>query len=302
MNMNVIGTVKTAEEFDAMFGEYRAYFEHELKAVCDSFCDKGAKYKALYDAATYSLEAGGKRIRPVLAFEMCRVCGGNISDALPAAIAIEMIHTFSLIHDDLPCMDNDDMRRGRPSCHKAHGEAVALLAGDALTAYAGKYICDSNLPAEKKSAMIKELYDRTLGMIEGQTIDIDGNFDTLDGLLSMYRMKTSELLTAACVMGCIAAGADDEKISAARAYAHDVGLAFQIVDDILDVTSTAEELGKPIGSDEEQNKTTSVTLLGLDKARELAKEYTEGAEKALSAFENTEFLYRLTDLLLNRKK
>lgn len=302
MDMNVIGTVKTAEEFDAMFGEYHAYFEQELKAVCDSFCDKGEKYKALYDAATYSLEAGGKRIRPVLAFEMCRVCCGDIRNALPAAIAIEMIHTFSLIHDDLPCMDNDDMRRGRPSCHKAHGEAVALLAGDALTAYAGKYICDSNLPAEKKSAMIKELYDRTLGMIEGQTIDIDGNFDTLDGLLSMYRMKTSELLTAACVMGCIAAGADDEKISAARAYAHDVGLAFQIVDDILDVTSTAEELGKPIGSDEEQNKTTSVTLLGLDKARELAKEYTEGAEKALSAFENTEFLYRLTDLLLNRKK
>lgn len=302
MQMNVIGTVKTAEEFDAMFSEYRAYFEQELKAVCDAFCDKGAKYKALYDAATYSLEAGGKRIRPVLAFEMCRVCGGNISDALPAAVAIEMIHTFSLIHDDLPCMDNDDMRRGRPSCHKAHGEAVALLAGDALTAYAGKYICDSDLSAVKKSEMIKELYDRTLGMIEGQTIDIDGSFDTLDGLLSMYRMKTSELLTAASVMGCIAAGADDEKISAARAYAHDLGLAFQIVDDILDVTSTAEELGKPIGSDEEQNKTTSVTLLGLDKARALAKEYTEGAEKALAAFENTEFLYRLTDLLLNRKK
>lgn len=149
--------------------------------------------------------------------------------------------------------------------------------------------------------MIKELYDRTLGMIEGQTIDTDGKFDTLDGLLSMYEMKTSELLTAASVMGCIAAGADEEKISAARAYAHDVGLAFQIVDDILDVTSTVEELGKPIGSDAQQEKTTSVTLLGLDKARELAKKYTEGAEKALSAFENNEFLCRLTDLLLNRK-
>ena len=148
---------------------------------------------------------------------------------------------------------------------------MALLAGDALSAYAGKYICDSDLPAEKKTAMIKELYDRTLGMIEGQTIDTDGKFDTLDGLLSMYEMKTSELLT------------------------------FQIVDDILDVTSTVEELGKPIGSDAQQEKTTSVTLLGLDKARELAKKYTEGAEKALSAFENNEFLCRLTDLLLNRK-
>lgn len=288
--------------FDAVFREYRAIFEKQLRTVCDSFCDNGAKYKALYDAASYSLEAGGKRIRPVLAFEMCRVCGGDINDAVPAAVAIEMIHTFSLIHDDLPCMDDDDMRRGRPSCHKAHGEAVALLAGDALTAYAGKVICDSDLSAEKKAAMIQVLYDRTIGMIEGQTIDIDGNFDTLDGLLSMYEMKTSELLTAACVMGCIAAGADKEKISAATAYAHDLGLAFQIVDDILDVTSTAEELGKPIGSDEEQNKTTSVTLLGLDKARELAEKYTHGAENALTAFDDTVFLNKLTDLLLSRKK
>lgn len=302
MHMNLIGTPATKEEFDAMFRAYREYFEEQLKAVCGSFCDSGAKYKALYDASAYSLEAGGKRIRPVLAFEMCRVCGGDPSAALPAAIAIEMIHTFSLIHDDLPCMDNDDMRRGRPSCHKAHGEAVALLAGDALTAYAGKVICDSDLSAEKKAAMIQVLYDRTIGMIEGQTIDIDGNFDTLDGLLSMYEMKTSELLTAACVMGCIAAGADKEKISAATAYAHDLGLAFQIVDDILDVTSTAEELGKPIGSDEEQNKTTSVTLLGLDKARELAEKYTHGAENALTAFDDTVFLNKLTDLLLSRKK
>lgn len=302
MQMNLIGTPKTKEEFDDMFKAYRVYFEEQMKAVCDSFCDSGAKYRALYDAAAYSLEAGGKRIRPVLAFEMCRVCGGDPCDALPAAIAIEMIHTFSLIHDDLPCMDNDDMRRGRPSCHKAHGEAVALLAGDALTAYAGKVICDSSLSADKKAAMIQVLYDRTIGMIEGQTIDIDGNFETLDGLLSMYEMKTSELLTAACVMGCIAAGADKDKISAATAYAHDLGLAFQIVDDILDVTSTSEELGKPVGSDEEQNKTTSVTLLGLEKAKELAKKYTCGAEKALTEFDDTVFLDKLTDLLLSRKK
>lgn len=302
MQIKLIGTPSTKEEFEAMFKAYREYFEEHLKAVCNSFCDNGAKYKALYDAAAYSLEAGGKRIRPVLAFEMCRVCGGDPSDALPAAIAIEMIHTFSLIHDDLPCMDNDDMRRGRPSCHKAHGEAVALLAGDALTAYAGKIICDSSLSADKKAAMIQVLYDRTIGMIEGQTIDIDGNFDTLDGLISMYEMKTSELLTAACVMGCIAAGADKKKISAATAYAHELGLAFQIVDDILDVTSTSEELGKPVGSDEEQNKTTSVTLLGLEKAKELAEKYTHGAENALTEFDDTEFLKKLTDLLLCRKK
>ena len=302
MQIKLIGTPSTKEEFEAMFKAYREYFEEHLKAVCNSFCDSGVKYKALYDAAAYSLEAGGKRIRPVLAFEMCRVCGGDPSDAVPAAIAIEMIHTFSLIHDDLPCMDNDDMRRGRPSCHKAHGEALALLAGDALTAYAGKIICDSSLSADKKAAMIQVLYDRTIGMIEGQTIDIDGNFDTLDGLISMYEMKTSELLTAACVMGCIAAGADKKKISAATAYAHELGLAFQIVDDILDVTSTSKELGKPVGSDEEQNKTTSVTLLGLEKAKELAEKYTHGAENALAEFDDTEFLKKLTDLLLCRKK
>lgn len=137
--------------------------------------------------------------------------------------------------------------------------------------------------------MIKELYDRTLGMIEGQTIDTDGKFDTLDGLLSMYEMKTSELLTAASVMGCIAAGADEEKISAARAYAHDVGLAFQIVDDILDVTSTAEELGKPIGSDAQQEKTTSVTLLGIDKARELAKNIPKGLKRHFRHLKTTSF-------------
>ena len=301
MQIKLIGTPSTKEEFEAMFKAYREYFEEHLKAVCNSFCDSGAKYKALYDAAAYSLEAGGKRIRPVLAFEMCRVCGGDPSDALPAAIAIEMIHTFSLIHDDLPCMDNDDMRRGRPSCHKAHGEAVALLAGDALTAYAGKIICDSSLSADKKAAMIQVLYDRTIGMIEGQTIDIDGNFDTLDGLISMYEMKTSELLTAACVMGCIAAGADKKKISAATAYAHELGLAFQIVDDILDVTSTSEELGKPVGSDEEQNKTTSVTLLGLEKAKELAEKYTHGAENALAEFDDTEFLKKIAPHYLKIK-
>lgn len=141
----------------------------------------------------------------------------------------------------------------------------------------------------KKDGDDKELYDRTLGMIEGQTIDTDGKFDTLDGLLSMYEMKTSELLTAASVMGCIAAGADEEKIAAARAYAHDVGLAFQIVDDILDVTSTVEELGKPIGSDAQQEKTTSVTLLGLDKARELAKNIPKGLKTHFRHLKTTSF-------------
>lgn len=284
---------------DMTANEYKKLVDSKLS---EFFNPSGMSYDGLLESMHYSLTAGGKRIRPALVLEFCRISGGDVEKALPVACAIEMLHTYSLIHDDLPCMDNDDIRRGRPSCHKAHGEAVALLAGDVLTAYAGKVICDSNLSADKKAAMIQVLYDRTIGMIEGQTIDIDGNFDTLDGLLSMYEMKTSELLTAACVMGCIAAGADKDKISAATAYAHDLGLAFQIVDDILDVTSTSEELGKPVGSDEEQNKTTSVTLLGLEKAKELAKKYTCGAEKALTEFDDTVFLNKLTDLLLSRKK
>ena len=289
-------------DFNETFEFYRSLFEARLKNTCNSFCEKDARFRALYDAASYSLEAGGKRIRPVLALEMCRVCGGTVENAVPAAVAIEMIHTFSLIHDDLPCMDDDDMRRGRPSCHKAHGEAVALLAGDALSVYAGKIICDSDLSAEKKCAMISVLYDCALGMIEGQTVDIDGQFSSIDSLLDMYEKKTSLLLTASCVMGCIAAGADSEKTEAARRYAYNLGIAFQIIDDILDVTSTSEELGKPVGSDAQQNKTTSVTLLGIEKATELAEKYTEDAKQALGAFENAGFLYKLTDMLLSRKK
>ena len=163
--------------FDAVFREYRAIFEKQLRTVCDSFCDNGSKYKALYDAASYSLEAGGKRIRPVLAFEMCRVCGGDINDAVPAAVAVEMIHTFSLIHDDLPCMDDDDMRRGRPSCHKAHGEAVALLAGDALSAYAGKYICDSDWTVREITPSEGYLLDNTVHKvgIEPQLYTVEHN-------------------------------------------------------------------------------------------------------------------------------
>ena len=258
--------------------------------------------EAVVNAMKYSLTNGGKRIRPVLVLEFAKACGVSREEALDVACAIEYIHTYSLIHDDLPCMDDDDMRRGRPSCHKAHGEAVALLAGDALSVYAGKIICDSNLPPDKKCAMISVLYDCTLGMIEGQTVDIYGQFSSIDSLLDMYEKKTSQLLTASCVMGCIAAGADIEKTEAARKYAYNLGIAFQIIDDILDVTSTSEELGKPVGSDAQQNKTTSVTLLGIEKATELAEKYTEDAKQALGAFENAGFLYNLTDMLLSRKK
>ena len=272
--------------------------------ILDGFL--GENYSKISDAfvaAKYALESGGKRFRFYLSLEAAKAFGNEKdNNARRLAVAVELIHNYSLIHDDLPCMDDDDMRRGRPSCHKAHGEPVALLAGDALSVYAGKIICDSNLPPDKKCAMISVLYDCTLGMIEGQTVDIDGRFSSIDSLLDMYEKKTSLLLTASCVMGCIAAGSDIDKTEAARKYAYNLGIAFQIIDDILDVTSTSEELGKPVGSDAQQNKTTSVTLLGIEKATELAEIYTEDAKHALGAFENAGFLYKLTDMLLSRKK
>lgn len=291
-----------SSDFTETMEFYRIKTEKKLELLCGSFCEENDRYKSLYDAAEYSLKAGGKRIRPVLTLELCRAYDGKLSDALTAAAAIEMIHTFSLIHDDLPCMDDDDMRRGRPSCHKAFSEAGALLAGDMLVAMAGKVICESSLDAIKKSEMLSCLYDCTIGMIEGQTVDISGNFTDIGGLLQMYSLKTSELLKASCVMGCIAAGADKEDILKAKEYAYNLGLAFQIVDDILDVTSTEEQLGKPVGSDEEQNKITSVTLLGIDGARALAAEFTEKAENILCEMKNSSFLLQLTDLLLKRKK
>ena len=256
------------------------------------------------EAMLYSISAGGKRIRPVLTAEFCRICGGSVETALPAACALEMIHTFSLIHDDLPCMDDDDMRRGKPSCHAAFGEAMALLAGDALLNYAYEVIIGGDgLSAETKLALISELSKATgvNGMIGGQVIDttFEGKMTEAE-LLNMYSMKTGALLKAACKMGCIAAGAGDEEISAAELYAEKLGLAFQIIDDILDVTGDEKLLGKPIGSDSDNGKTTYVTLNGTENSRRTADILTDEAMKALEAFEDTQFLKELTLFLLKR--
>ncbi|MDE6133098.1 MAG: polyprenyl synthetase family protein, partial [Oscillospiraceae bacterium] len=211
----------------------------ELEGLKENAAKNGYCQKSIAQAMWYSLSAGGKRIRPVLMLEFCRMCGGDVEKVLPSACALEMIHTFSLIHDDLPCMDNDDFRRGKPSCHKAYGEAEALLAGDALLNLAYEIISSSGLPAETKIAVISELsMDVGInGMIGGQVIDTsyDGKM-IADLLLEMYSMKTGALLKAACKIGCIAAGADVEKLKAAETYAEKLGLAFQIKDDILDVS------------------------------------------------------------------
>lgn len=257
-------------------------------------------------AMRYSVENGGKRIRPALLLEFCRVCGGDYKKAMPFACALEMIHTYSLIHDDLPCMDNDDFRRGKPSCHIAFGEEYALLAGDALLTLAFETAMKSNLSAEITVKAAKELAKAAgvMGMVGGQVLDLqnEGKKVGVSDLQKTDELKTGELIRAACVLGCVCAGADDKKIAAAEKYAHDIGIAFQIVDDILDVTSDEETLGKPIGSDEENQKSTYVSLLGIEKSRKTAEELTLNAQKALDAFDgDVSSLKDFAEKLKNRK-
>lgn len=258
-------------------------------------------------AMKYSVRNGGKRVRPMLVLEFCSACGGDYKKALPLACAVEMIHTYSLIHDDLPCMDDDDYRRGKPSCHIAFGEANALLAGDALLTLAFETAFKADLPSESVVAAAKELAKAAgiCGMVGGQVLDLQNENKalTVADLENIDKLKTGELIRVSCVMGCIAAGADETEIKAAQEYASGIGLAFQIVDDILDVTSDAETLGKPIGSDSENQKSTYVSLLGIEKSKEIAAELTEKAKCALKNFEaDTSSLKQLADSLQVRKK
>ncbi len=297
-------------DFDSRCREYAAM----INSAADEYVSIGtfggresSGLEKMLDAMAYSLSNGGKRIRPMLVLEFCRVCGENPEKAIPFAVALEMIHTYSLIHDDLPCMDDDDMRRGKPSSHKVFGEANALLAGDGLltlafeTALSAKEMSDSQ---KAKAGLILAKAAGCAGMIAGQVMDLanEERQASLDEVAHTDKLKTGELIMAAASLGCIAANADEAKISAAREYCSDIGLAFQIVDDILDVTSSSEILGKPVGSDGENGKSTYVSLLGLEKSKELAEELTEKAKSALSVFgEEKEFLYILADKLADRK-
>ncbi len=289
---------------EARFSELVGMTEAHLEKLRIKALEGTAEQSRIVDAMWYSVSAGGKRIRPVLTLEFCRSCGGTEQQALSAACALEMIHTFSLIHDDLPCMDNDDFRRGKPSCHKAFGEAEALLAGDALLNLAYETIAgDESLSAGIRTALVCELSRCTgiSGMIGGQVIDTtySGEFDE-KLLLDMYSMKTSALLKAACRMGCIAAGADNEHICAAERYAENTGLAFQIIDDILDMTGDEKLLGKPVGSDAQNGKSTYASIKGIEASREKAAQLTEKALCELDFFENNGFLKEFTVFLLER--
>lgn len=295
--------IMTAENINK-FENYIGIINDRLDKYKNETMQHIAEQRDVAEAMWYSLSAGGKRIRPVLVMEFCRVCGGDTKNAEAAACAIEMIHTFSLIHDDLPCMDNDDYRRGKPSCHKAYGEATALLAGDALENLAFGIIADAVIPDSVKVRLVQTLAKAVgvNGMIGGQVIDTEyeGKNIPEEMLLRMYSMKTGALLKAACLMGCICAEADEEKMTAAIKYAENLGLAFQIIDDILDITGNEQQLGKPIGSDAANGKITYASLNGLEKSNSYAAKLTENALDSLSAFENTEFLKELTLYLLKR--
>lgn len=262
--------------------------------------------KRVIDAMEYSLEAGGKRVRPLLVYEFCKMCNGVVDKASIAACSIEMIHTASLIHDDLPAMDNDDFRRGRPSCHKAYDEYTAILAGDALITYAFEVISkDKSINDDVKVKLIYELSSATgfWGMIGGQQMDLElENTENVSAeeLSLMCIAKTGALIQCACKMGAITARAPQTLINKAAEYGMYVGLAFQIIDDILDVESTQEILGKPINSDIEENKSTFVSILGLDESKKRALKYTNKALEILDAFPENNFMKDYTKELLNR--
>ena len=287
----------------------KAFTAEEYLALINEALDRyvplcGDERDAVTLAMRYSLQNGGKRVRPMLLLEFNRICGGCVQDALPLACALEMIHTYSLIHDDLPCMDDDDFRRGRPSCHKQFGEATALLAGDGLLTLAFSVAAGASLAPERTLACLAELAQAAgyRGMIGGQTMDLQHEDQTIDAdlLRQTDRLKTGQLILAACRIGCLAAGAAPERIAAAETYAENIGLAFQIVDDLLDITGTAEELGKPIGSDAEKNKSTYPALLGLNESRRLVRALTDEAINALACFEEASFLGAFAEKLANR--
>ena len=290
-----------AVDFQTRLTEYMAMTESYLS---NCLRERPCRQKNVLQAMKYSVEAGGKRIRPVLTLEFCRLCGGSPEQALPFAAAVEMIHSYSLIHDDLPCMDNDDYRRGKPSCHKAFGEANALLAGDGLLTMAFETLTKAELPPDCIVKAVNTLagYAGVMGMIGGQVIDLENEGKEIDKetLKLTYDLKTAALLQSACVLGCIAAEASAQQIKAAEQYAKSLGFAFQIMDDILDVEGEATALGKPVGSDVANNKRTYTALYGIQQAKDDARRYSEEAMDALREFSDHQFLIQLTQSLAER--
>ena len=279
---------------------YLEYITQYLDESCFVWPDE--PQQILFEALRYSLLAGGKRLRPIFAFEFCRMCGGEWQSAVEFAAAVEMIHTYSLIHDDLPCMDNDDYRRGKLTNHKVYGEAIAVLAGDALlTSAFNTIIRATNTPETKVRAVeVLSACAGEIGMVGGQVLDIlsEERQCTRQEVLDIQSRKTGALIKAACVLGVLAGGGTEDQIRAAENFADHLGLAFQIRDDMLDVIGDAKELGKAVGVDE--NKNTFVQLYGLETCDEMVLEHTRKALDALDCFEDVEFMTQLANELTGR--
>ncbi len=287
--------------------QYQWYLT-QIEGALEGYLQEELPQKRLLDAMTYSLMAGGKRIRPVLTLAFCDLVCGQPEVAIPYGCSVESLHTYSLIHDDLPCMDDDDLRRGKPSCHKQFDECTATLAGDALQAFAFQLLAsakDQSHQSRSEACLTLALGAGAFGMCGGQQLDMDGEGQalTLEQVSNVHKNKTAALLEVACVLGLLAGGLalDDPKVEGARRYAQALGMAFQLQDDILDATATTEMLGKPAGSDEVNHKTTYVTLLGIEECEKLVGDMTEQAKKALfDTFENPWFLCELADQLAKR--
>ena len=287
--------------FQTRYDRCRSAAERYLQGL---FPPAGKPYGRLQEAMRYSLLAGGKRVRPVLALAFCELCGGHLEEALPFAAAVECVHTYSLIHDDLPCMDDDDLRRGRPTCHKVYGETMAVLAGDALQAEAFRLMAQApELSGEQRADAVLELARACGGdgMVAGQLMDVEQIVTNEEELRLMCGLKTGAMIQAAAVLGCVAADASGETRERARAYGRHIGLAFQIRDDMLDVTASETELGKPVGSDRSEGKHTFADMLGLEGCAAAVAEETRLAKEAVEGLDGSGFLCRLADTLADRR-
>ena len=284
----------------------------DVEAALAGFYEKKAiseVVKPFLQTETYSLLDGGKRIRPFLVNEVCSILGGDMSASMPFAMAVEMIHTYSLIHDDLPCMDNDDMRRGKPSNHKVFGEAYALLAGDALLTNAFAVAASNESVSPEIRARAVSLISEAAGdagMIGGQFIDLEGEMRrlSLDELLVLHSLKTGRMIELSAMLGALAAGygEDTAEYSAVRTYAQKIGLAFQVIDDVLDVEGDEQTVGKSLNSDAENSKTTFLTFFDVERAKRYAQSLTQEAKIEISKISQSDCLCALADYLLDRKK
>ena len=294
------------KEINEIIKTEKAKIDKKIAAKIDNYRAKSnSSLKNIIDSLEYSLKAGGKRIRPILTVKVAEMLKGDLETAYDLGIALEFIHTYSLIHDDLPAMDDDDYRRGQLSNHKVFGEGMAILAGDALLTLAFEVLSDLNLPAEDKVKIINLTAQMAgfRGMVGGQSLDLE--FEDIrvdfDNLNNIHLLKTGALFKAAILGGAYCAQTTEKEMDALESYATKLGLLFQITDDILDKTGDSEVLGKEVGSDEKSNKSTYVSLLGLKEAKSKAKETAELAKKELEPFENSQFLIKLIDFILYRE-